>query len=103
MGRPFEEKQVIPRPLGEDVHHSYTHTTCRSVIVDLFQGQFKSTVNCDVCDKMSVTFDPFMYLSVPLPVTNDRVMLITTVYLTKPPLIHAIKVSFYSTTTAHPR
>jgi len=64
----------------------------KSVIVDLFQGQFKSTVNCDVCEKMSVTFDPFMYLSVPLPVSNDRVMLITTVYLNKPPLIHAIKV-----------
>jgi ubiquitin carboxyl-terminal hydrolase 4/11/15 len=72
-------------------------TLFRSVIVDLFQGQFKSTVNCDVCEKMSVTFDPFMYLSVPLPVSNDRVMLITTVYLNKPPLIHAIKV------VSHPR
>eukprot|EP00124_Ichthyophonus_hoferi_P000477 Ihof_evm7s18 gene=Ihof_evmTU7s18 len=31
-----------------------------SIIVDLFQGQFKSTLR-------SITFDPFMYLSLPLP------------------------------------
>jgi len=44
----------------------------KSVIVDLFQGQLKSTVVCPDCPKVSVTFDPFMYLSLPLPHTNDR-------------------------------
>ncbi|XP_065350294.1 uncharacterized protein LOC135946144 [Cloeon dipterum] len=39
----------------------------KSVIVDSFQGQFKSTVICNVCRHVSVTFEPFMYLSVPLP------------------------------------
>ncbi|KAG2179868.1 hypothetical protein INT43_003654, partial [Umbelopsis isabellina] len=39
-----------------------------SVIVDLFQGQFKSRLICHECDKVSVTFDPFMYLSLPLPI-----------------------------------
>lgn len=39
-----------------------------SVIVDLFQGMYKSTVVCPVCDVVSVTFDPFMDLSVPLPI-----------------------------------
>ncbi|CAO3630396.1 unnamed protein product [Cunninghamella blakesleeana] len=39
-----------------------------SIIVDLFQGQFKSRLTCNVCKKISVTFDPFMYLSLPLPV-----------------------------------
>jgi ubiquitin carboxyl-terminal hydrolase 6/32 len=38
----------------------------RSVIVDLFQGQLKSTVKCPDCGKISITFDPFMYLSLPL-------------------------------------
>ena len=65
----------------------------KSIIVDLFQGQFKSTVNCPVCDKVSITFDPFMYLSVPLPVSNERVMHVTCIYLEKPPLKYAIKVS----------
>lgn len=36
-------------------------------MVDLFQGQLRSELKCDVCGKRSVTFDPFMYLSVPLP------------------------------------
>ncbi|KAG8996062.1 CSN-associated deubiquitinating enzyme Ubp12 [Tulasnella sp. JGI-2019a] len=39
-----------------------------SVIVDLFQGQYKSTLVCPDCQKVSVTFDPFMYLTLPLPV-----------------------------------
>ncbi|THH21501.1 hypothetical protein EW146_g63 [Bondarzewia mesenterica] len=39
-----------------------------SVIVDLFQGQYKSTLVCPECQKISITFDPFMYLTLPLPV-----------------------------------
>lgn len=38
----------------------------RSIIVDLFQGQLRSTVICAACGHMSICFDPFMYLSVPL-------------------------------------
>ncbi|KAF9149815.1 CSN-associated deubiquitinating enzyme Ubp12 [Linnemannia schmuckeri] len=41
-----------------------------SIIVDLFQGQYKSTLVCPECEKVSVTFDPFMYLSLPLPITK---------------------------------
>lgn len=45
-----------------------------SVIVDTFHGLFKSTLVCPKCNKVSVTFDPFCYLSVPLPVSKERVM-----------------------------
>ncbi|CAN8025440.1 unnamed protein product [Ixodes persulcatus] len=38
-----------------------------SIVVDLFQGQYKSTVICPECQKVSINFDPFLYLSVPLP------------------------------------
>uniref|UniRef100_A0A8C9LGQ7 ubiquitinyl hydrolase 1 n=1 Tax=Piliocolobus tephrosceles TaxID=591936 RepID=A0A8C9LGQ7_9PRIM len=38
-----------------------------SIIVDLFQGQYRSKLQCPYCKKVSITFDPFMYLSVPLP------------------------------------
>ncbi|KAF9645869.1 UCH-domain-containing protein [Thelephora ganbajun] len=41
-----------------------------SVIVDLFQGQYKSTLVCPECAKVSITFDPFMYLTLPLPVNK---------------------------------
>ena len=33
-------------------------------------GQFKSTIVCPVCDKISITFDPFLTVSLPLPTEN---------------------------------
>ncbi|XVF24583.1 hypothetical protein REPUB_Repub13aG0140400 [Reevesia pubescens] len=48
-----------------------------SIIVDVCQGQYKSTLVCPVCNKVSVTFDPFMYLSLPLQFTTTRTMTIT--------------------------
>ncbi|XP_012865413.1 PREDICTED: ubiquitin carboxyl-terminal hydrolase 8 [Dipodomys ordii] len=41
-----------------------------SIIVTLFQGQFKSTVQCLTCHKKSRTFEAFMYLSLPLASTS---------------------------------
>lgn len=38
-----------------------------SFIVDNFHGQLKSHLTCCVCAKNSLTFDPFPFLSVPLP------------------------------------
>lgn len=38
-----------------------------SIIVDIFHGLLKSTLVCPDCQKLSVTFDPFCYLSLPLP------------------------------------
>ncbi|GJN25107.1 hypothetical protein PR202_gb12894 [Eleusine coracana subsp. coracana] len=43
-----------------------------SIIVDVCQGQYKSTLVCPVCGKVSVTFDPFMYLSLPLQFASNR-------------------------------
>lgn len=51
-----------------------------SVIVDVCQGQYKSTLVCPVCSKISITFDPFMYLSLPLPSTITRSMTVTVFY-----------------------
>nr|POE75288.1 ubiquitin carboxyl-terminal hydrolase 5 [Quercus suber] len=48
-----------------------------SIIVDVCQGQYKSTLVCPVCNKVSVTFDPFMYLSLPLQQTITRTMTVT--------------------------
>ncbi|PAA88514.1 hypothetical protein BOX15_Mlig007643g1 [Macrostomum lignano] len=45
-----------------------------SAIVDLFHGQLKSTLVCPDpgCAKISVTFDPFCYLSLPLPTDRSK-------------------------------
>ncbi|XP_062601497.1 ubiquitin carboxyl-terminal hydrolase 32-like isoform X2 [Saccostrea cucullata] len=42
----------------------------QSIIVDLFHGQLKSQVRCKECGHMSVRFDPFNYLSLPLPMDS---------------------------------
>ncbi|KAJ8249375.1 hypothetical protein GJAV_G00234100 [Gymnothorax javanicus] len=41
-----------------------------SIVVALFQGQFKSTVQCLICGRKSRTFETFMYLSLPLASNN---------------------------------
>lgn len=41
-----------------------------SVIADLFTGMYKSTLQCPVCDKISITFDPFNNLTLPIPVED---------------------------------
>lgn len=38
----------------------------QSIVVDLFQGQLRSKMTCSVCGKVSVKFDSFMYLSLPV-------------------------------------
>jgi len=65
-----------------------------SVIVDWFQASLKSTLVCPTCDRVSVTFDPFMYLSLPLPMKMDRSVPITLIALeaSKPPTKYLVKV-----------
>jgi hypothetical protein len=42
-----------------------------SVVVDHFHGQLKSTVVCQHCGHVSLTFDPFVFLSLPVPSKNQ--------------------------------
>lgn len=39
----------------------------QSVIVDLLHGQYKSTIVCPDCKRISITFDPFNCVSLPIP------------------------------------
>lgn len=43
----------------------------QSVVVDLMYGQLKSTVRCLTCDNISITFDPFLTLAVPITKSNS--------------------------------
>ena len=38
----------------------------RSIVVDLFQGQLRSSVQCAICGAERIKFETFMYLSVPV-------------------------------------
>ena len=43
----------------------------KSKILDLLGGQFKSVVECPTCDRVSVCFDPYLIISVPIPISED--------------------------------
>eukprot|EP00644_Phytophthora_capsici_P001335 jgi/Phyca11/533060/estExt2_fgenesh1_pg.C_PHYCAscaffold_100047 len=43
-----------------------------SIFVDHVQGQFKSTVVCPICNKVSITFDPFNCIQLELPQQQNR-------------------------------
>ncbi|PFX27615.1 Ubiquitin carboxyl-terminal hydrolase 19 [Stylophora pistillata] len=64
-----EEVEGAGRPDTEVANEAWRRYKSRndSVIVDLFQGQLKSKLTCPVCKKISIKYDPFMNLSVPLP------------------------------------
>ncbi|KAK8518374.1 hypothetical protein V6N13_027851 [Hibiscus sabdariffa] len=78
----IEMKDADGRPDEEVAAESWKNHKARndSVIVDVCQGQYKSTLVCPVCSKISITFDPFMYLSLPLPSTITRTMTVTVFY-----------------------
>ncbi|XP_026567118.1 ubiquitin carboxyl-terminal hydrolase 11 [Pseudonaja textilis] len=72
----IELKDAAGRPDEEVAEEAWRNHKRRnnSIIVDIFHGLFKSTLVCPECNKVSVTFDPFCYLSAPLPISKDRVM-----------------------------
>jgi ubiquitin carboxyl-terminal hydrolase 8 len=38
----------------------------KSLVVDIFQGQFRNTCQCKTCGHRNIRFEPFMYLSLPI-------------------------------------
>ncbi|XP_015080186.1 ubiquitin carboxyl-terminal hydrolase 8 [Solanum pennellii] len=76
-----EAKDGDDRP-DEEIADEYWHYHLArndSIIVDVCQGQYRSTLVCPVCKKVSIMFDPFMYLSLPLPSTSMRSMTLTVI------------------------
>ncbi|CAC5425634.1 USP8 [Mytilus coruscus] len=64
---PEQDNDNLPDHVNAELswkHHRMLH---ESIIVELFQGQLKSTLMCLTCRKQSVTFQAFMYLSLPIP------------------------------------
>lgn len=59
----------------------------KSIFIDLFYGQLKSQVECKKCKNLSVTFDPFNVLSVPIP---------------KQAMQHSLTISYYQLSLTQP-
>nr|CAB3267554.1 ubiquitin carboxyl-terminal hydrolase 32 [Phallusia mammillata] len=72
--KPYVElKDSDGRPDEEVAQEAWENHLSRnqSIIVDLFHGQIRSKVRCLECNSLSVTFDPFTFLSLPLPMDNS--------------------------------
>lgn len=65
-----EENDHLDDQTAADLAWSKHKLLNESIIVALFQGQFKSTVQCLTCHRKSRTFETFMYLSLPLASTS---------------------------------
>lgn len=67
-----------PQEVADEAWSDYKRRN-DSIIIDLFHGQLKSHLECPnkECENISVTFDPFCYLSLPLPRKLDRVIKFT--------------------------
>jgi ubiquitin carboxyl-terminal hydrolase 4/11/15 len=81
----IEAKESDGRPDHVVAEEAWNNHLLRnqSIFVDHIQGQFKSTVVCPKCDKVSITFDPFNCIQLELPMQNQRLMEVIVVCLPK--------------------
>ncbi|XP_026772766.3 ubiquitin carboxyl-terminal hydrolase 43 [Pangasianodon hypophthalmus] len=54
-----------------------------SFVQEHFQAQYKSSLTCPHCLKQSHTFDPFLCISLPIPLRQTRPLCVTLVFSTK--------------------
>ncbi|EDQ92219.1 uncharacterized protein MONBRDRAFT_19778 [Monosiga brevicollis MX1] len=57
----------MPDHLAADKAWNEYLTRHNSIIVDLFQGQYRSAMRCLTCGHESLNFSPFMFLTLPIP------------------------------------
>ncbi|XP_069381813.1 ubiquitin carboxyl-terminal hydrolase 43 isoform X2 [Paralichthys olivaceus] len=70
------EEAPSPDPSqSQQVQHSF--------VQEHFQAQYKSSLTCPHCLKQSNTFDPFLCISLPIPLRQTRPLCVTLVFSTK--------------------
>jgi len=100
--KPYTENpEVDDRPQDVVAKEAWDRHRSRndSIIVDWFQGQLRSTLVCPKCDRVSITFDPFMYLSLPLPMKNTRIIYVNMFFAdaNSVPVRYGVEVNKFST------
>ncbi|XP_064645435.1 ubiquitin carboxyl-terminal hydrolase 8-like isoform X2 [Lineus longissimus] len=71
---PVQETDGVPDHIAAEVAWKTYKLLNESIIVELFQGQLKSTLMCLKCRKTSVKFETVMHLSLPLPSSSRCTM-----------------------------
>nr|XP_060642413.1 ubiquitin carboxyl-terminal hydrolase 31 [Anolis sagrei ordinatus] len=68
-------------PVEEDILIEGTVFPINCTFVqELFQAQYRSSLTCPHCQKQSNTFDPFLCISLPIPLPHTRPLYVTVVY-----------------------
>lgn len=57
----------VSEKIRAEISWKYHLLRNQSVIVDMMQAQYKSTLCCPKCNNISETYDPYMMLSLPIP------------------------------------
>ncbi|MBN3295421.1 UBP43 hydrolase, partial [Amia calva] len=70
-----ESATVGPATAQAGVRHSF--------VQEHFQAQYRSSLTCPHCLKQSNTFDPFLCISLPIPLRQTRPLYVTLVFSTK--------------------
>uniref|UniRef100_A0A8C9XNU6 ubiquitinyl hydrolase 1 n=1 Tax=Sander lucioperca TaxID=283035 RepID=A0A8C9XNU6_SANLU len=69
--------------LSPDPSQSQQPSVQHSFVQELFQAQYKSSLTCPHCMKQSNTFDPFLCISLPIPLRQTRLLCVILVFSTK--------------------
>ncbi|XP_039506796.1 ubiquitin carboxyl-terminal hydrolase 43 isoform X3 [Pimephales promelas] len=72
--KPTSDTLITPQA-QPDVRHSF--------VQEHFQAQYKSSLTCPHCLKQSNTFDPFLCISLPIPLRQTRPVCVTLVFSNK--------------------
>uniref|UniRef100_UPI0037E739AD ubiquitin carboxyl-terminal hydrolase 43 n=1 Tax=Semicossyphus pulcher TaxID=241346 RepID=UPI0037E739AD len=72
--------EEVPSP---DPSQSQNSRVQHSFVQEHFQAQYKSSLTCPHCLKQSNTFDPFLCISLPIPLRETRPLCVILVFSTK--------------------
>ncbi|XP_045889183.1 ubiquitin carboxyl-terminal hydrolase 31 isoform X2 [Micropterus dolomieu] len=76
-------RPAIKPPIEEDdqsTEGASPPLSAGSFVQELFQAQYRSSLTCPHCQKQSNTFDPFLCISLPIPLPHTRPLYVTVVY-----------------------
>ncbi|XP_029945949.1 ubiquitin carboxyl-terminal hydrolase 31 [Salarias fasciatus] len=76
-------RPAIKPPIEEDdqsIEGPSPPLSAGSFVQELFQAQYRSSLTCPHCQKQSNTFDPFLCISLPIPLPHTRPLYVTVVY-----------------------
>ncbi|XP_075703073.1 ubiquitin carboxyl-terminal hydrolase 43 [Rhinoderma darwinii] len=88
LNSPSQKSKISVKPPGSDYSSGSSAPSSptdvgQSFVKEHFQAQYRSSLTCPLCHKQSDTFDPFLCISLPIPLRQTRALNVTLVFQTK--------------------